>query len=194
MSVDLQTPDVGNALRAAFDISGTGRFPMSLGEEVVPVAVVADVSDRLRVPTTPFFGQGNCAASVGNFSTLTFRNPANSGVNCVIEKIAFIAGAATFIRSSFGTTLGGSMTAPAQQRRSSLAFGTGSGTVLQGPNAIGIPSAQSAMDVYVPANTPVILDLPNPGFIVEPGNEIGFATNVANLILVGSFWWREEPR
>jgi hypothetical protein len=87
----INTPLPGAALVRQFALKG--RFQPVLDETIVPVVLVpSDVPEKRRLYA---FGVSLAAAGVGNQNTIQLRNPADSGVLCVLTRFWALSSAVT---------------------------------------------------------------------------------------------------
>lgn len=195
----VQSPEIGNVLRTALQLDAAGGMPMTASTDIVPVAIVADLSDQLRRKFTAVSGVGFQAAVAAEFSMGVLHFASDRGVKrLLIDSITIAStGAGTFWWGFAAITAPPfvlTATYDPKRKQSSLMGGGLAGIVY---NSTALNPATTEVTnklgvVYLAANSTTRIILTEP-IVVDTGlMDFVVMANTANITLYTTFEWREE--
>jgi hypothetical protein len=190
----IQTGDVLNRLVGMFGIKGKTPAPI-LGDEVHPVAVVADLSTlAFNASSSPNVekraaAQGSSIAVAGQRSTVVLFNVAGSGVVVRVDAFGFdVAAGGTLVEVNLENSPPGALTVGSffLDRRNA------GNPVLGGLTEGGFaPAARPIVKV----GTVGSWQFSDPQIILSEGRGVSISTTLINTALPAAwFWWTEAPK
>jgi hypothetical protein len=196
----VQSPIIGNALRQALSLDAAGAMGLTMDPTIVPVALVADTVDR-NAGRRSYSGWGQSAAVAAQFPTISLGIPAQPSKDflyAIPRRVIFHASVTTFLYWRLGINTPPATIDAIPRELDTLAAAAGTLQVVRGATAVGVTAAQQNGLSYLPANQRVELELPEmvirAPFPFSTLAGITFQGDVANLALIGEFYWDEYYR
>lgn len=199
----IQSPAISSALRQALALDGAGSFGMEMEQRVVPVAVVANVTqqaDEGTLVTVAGYNEVAAVAAQASRVALTWaQSIPDQNVRAIyVDKLTIVATTAMTVRIGINppsAIVTNSIVALPQRKLSSAASESVSGQ-MWGDTAVGLISqAQAFMNVRLEANVSFVVKFDDP-IVLDRGlnDQLVVAGLSANVDLRVSAEWRELRR
>lgn len=195
----LQDTRIGSALREALSLDGAGQVRLDMADSVVPVVLVGDVTEAVRVDRVMAQHTRNITAVAAQYARAAFEVQANTTLNEVyLRRLHIFSNTTQQLWMGFsGTLVGPTVDGAPQRNRYSVRAAPLSGRMI-GDNNATIPSIASySKAVNVLANETVVVDFSDTPIIVDvmtQGALYVIHTTVVNTTLTVSAEWEEVPR
>lgn len=194
---NIQNPAIGNALRVALDLQGAGGFPMEADSVVVPVAIVADITQQAVRKIVPAWGLCEVPAVAANSQVaalLFLATAAQLGVKQIlVDAVTIRSSAATSVHIGAVNRSISLAIAQAARRKDAELVASSLGAAVYSTTTGSAPLTflpEAALAVGVPAEgvrivlaEPVVLSGTNQALIV--------VNDTQNQSLLVSYEWRE---
>lgn len=194
----VQTPRVGNALRGALALDGAGSLPLQMEATILPVVIVADVTQTLALDPVVVHNTRSIAAVAAQYSRAAFEVQANTDLKeCYLNRLQIVAGAAMEVWCGFlGTLLLPTTDALPQRTRYSLRAAITRGRMIGDTNVAAPALSTAAKVISLLANETFTLEFPSPIIIdtMIQGALYVVHASVVNVKLTVSAEWVEVPK
>ena len=194
----IQTPIIGNALRERIGLDAAGRMPMTMGDEVIPVAIVADVRDLVDSSPVDVMGYAIGPAVAARYTRCGIQfqqgiRPAATRI--IIDSMTLVSNTTQFVYATLKSVLPAfNITANPQRKLSSLALAQTNARVWYDDAAAFPAGGDLAFSFSLIANTPLRIVFEHPIILDRQGDVFAVCAGTVNTNLVGGFEWREELR
>lgn len=180
-----------------FSMKGPASLRQLAGEVVTIVPLFNGAENRYLEGWERFGQLTSIGAAAGNTSEVRMRNPANSGVIAVVERITYFA-TALLDQPTLGiltTNLDYAALVTVVASRLDARGRPRTSMIFSAQNAAGGAGAfNTVLQIQVPVNTTgdfIITDIQEIPLL--PGDAFTVASNVVNIPIFVSWMWRERP-
>lgn len=186
---EIQVPEIARQLARKFAITG-GHIAPSLAPEIVPVALVSDLTAAIEQDVIAFrpaiVRMTTGAGGAGNYTSNQLWNPANSGVVVELQLALVDASQASGIRINIHDT---KLTTDASGSFRDRRIGGSSAAHGAYATPAAIPGTFVGF-VKIPANETVAIPL---DFVIGEGSGVVLVNQAANEDLDTTYFWVERP-
>lgn len=194
----IQTPVVGNALRERLGLDAAGRLPLTMSDEVVPVAIVADVRDLVDSSPIDCMGWCNSPAIAAQWARAHLEFTALQApevTRIYLDAMTLVSNTTQFVYATLKDVLPlPNVSALPQRKLSSLVTAATAGAVYQDSALAGPTTVDMGAVFALNANTPFRVDFDHPIVIDRRSDSFSVLANTVNTNLFAWFEWREETR
>jgi len=194
----IQTPVVGNALRDRLGLDAAGRMPLTMSDEVMAVAIVADVRDLIDSSPVDCFNYVSAPQVAARWTRCALQFQANivpKASRIIIDAVTLFSGTTQLIYCGLiNPPIGLNTQALPQRKISSVARTQTNARAVYDDTGASPTVGDYAFVIGLTGNAPQRIIFEHPIILDRPDDVFVLACLTVNTTLVASFEWREEIR